>query len=115
MQPLYLPVDPTAHVVYSDNLAYLRLLSLESMSGTYYRGEVIAANIAGWITSGACLLPSAQATYVLFAEYHQAMDALDSVASQDVWDQYKIERTPASNIISEWAGQLPTVRPRLQL
>ncbi|KAJ7215585.1 hypothetical protein GGX14DRAFT_443140 [Mycena pura] len=81
------------HVVYSDNPAFLRLLSLQSMSGTYYRSEVIAANIAGWITS----------------QYHQAIDALGSVASHDVWDQYSIDRTPAWNIIGEWAKELPTL------
>ncbi|KAJ7215595.1 P-loop containing nucleoside triphosphate hydrolase protein [Mycena pura] len=81
------------HVLYSDNEAYLRLLSLESMSGTYYRGDVIAANIAGWITS----------------QYHQAIDALGSVTSRHAWEQYGIERTPASNIISALAGQLPTL------
>jgi len=61
--------------------------------------------------------PRALAAYVLFArkEYRQALDALGSVASRDAWRQYKTERTPASNIISEWAGQLPTARPRLQL
>ncbi|KAJ7652669.1 hypothetical protein DFH06DRAFT_1299473 [Mycena polygramma] len=39
-------------VAYSDNAAYLRLRSLQSMSAARFRGDVIAGDIAGWITTG---------------------------------------------------------------
>ncbi|KAJ7453361.1 P-loop containing nucleoside triphosphate hydrolase protein [Mycena galericulata] len=80
------------HVAYSENAAYLRLQSLQSMSGSSYRGDVIAGNIAGWITT----------------EYHRARDALGAVPSQDAWAQYGTEKTPASKIASGWVGELPT-------
>ncbi|KAJ7711882.1 P-loop containing nucleoside triphosphate hydrolase protein [Mycena metata] len=81
------------HVAYSDNASYLRLRSLQSLSTSYYRSDVIAGDIAGWIT----------------AEYHRARDALGSVASKDVWSQYSMERTPMNKIFGEWAGELPTL------
>ncbi|KAF8193957.1 P-loop containing nucleoside triphosphate hydrolase protein [Mycena galopus ATCC 62051] len=83
------------HVAYSDNEAYLRLQSLESMGQSQFRGDVIAGNIAGWITS----------------EYHQARDALSASGSisQSVWSLYGIERTPINQILAEWAGALPTL------
>ncbi|KAJ7222997.1 hypothetical protein B0H12DRAFT_292569 [Mycena haematopus] len=81
------------HVAYSDNAAYLRLQSLESMGQARFRGDVIAGDIAGWITS----------------EYHQARDALGNVMSQSVWSLYSIEFTPINKILAEWAGALPTL------
>ncbi|KAJ7727533.1 P-loop containing nucleoside triphosphate hydrolase protein [Mycena maculata] len=81
------------HVAYSENNAFLRLRSLETMAASRYRGDVIAGNIAGWIT----------------AEYHRARDALGLVDSQDAWTQYGTDRTPAAKIAGEWAGELPTL------
>ncbi|KAJ7100366.1 P-loop containing nucleoside triphosphate hydrolase protein [Mycena epipterygia] len=81
------------HVVYSENTAYLRLGSLQSMSASWYRGDVIAGNIAGWIT----------------AEYHRARDTLGSVPCQNVWAQYSRVLTPTSEITESWAGELPTL------
>ncbi|KAJ7028923.1 P-loop containing nucleoside triphosphate hydrolase protein [Mycena alexandri] len=91
---LFLTEPPTAHVAYSENASYLRLRSLQSLSSSYYRADVIAAgDIAGWIT----------------AEYHRAREALGSVASKDVWSQYSMERTPMNKILGQWAGELPTL------
>ncbi|KAJ7105195.1 P-loop containing nucleoside triphosphate hydrolase protein [Mycena epipterygia] len=81
------------HVVYSENASYLRLQSLRSMSGAWYRGDVIAGDIAGWITS----------------EYHNARDALGSVSSQHAWALYGKAMTPTPQIAEEWAGELPTL------
>ncbi|KAJ7669593.1 P-loop containing nucleoside triphosphate hydrolase protein [Mycena rosella] len=81
------------HVVYSENTAYLRAQSLQSMSASRYRADVIAGNIAGWITS----------------EYRRARDALGTVSEEDAWSQYGMERTPVSKIASEWTGELPTL------
>ncbi|KAJ7669587.1 P-loop containing nucleoside triphosphate hydrolase protein [Mycena rosella] len=81
------------HVMYSDNAAYLRLKSLQSMSASRYRGDVIAGNIAGWVT----------------AEYRRAQDTLGNVSSQHVYSQYSMERTPAAGISKEWAGELTTL------
>ncbi|KAJ7652353.1 P-loop containing nucleoside triphosphate hydrolase protein [Mycena polygramma] len=81
------------HVAYSENAAYLRLRSLQSMSAQRFRGDVIAGDIAGWIT----------------AEYHRARDALGSIASQSVWTLYSIEQSPANQIAADWAGELPTL------
>ncbi|KAJ7159261.1 P-loop containing nucleoside triphosphate hydrolase protein [Mycena crocata] len=81
------------HVAYSENASYLRLKALQSMSASRYRGDVIAGNIAGWIT----------------AEYHRARDTLGAVNSRDAWSQYGTESTPASKIASSWAGELPTL------
>ncbi|KAJ7486852.1 P-loop containing nucleoside triphosphate hydrolase protein [Mycena latifolia] len=81
------------HVVYSANAPYLRLEALRSMSATRYRGDVIAGNIAGWIT----------------AEYRRARDALGGIPSQHAWSQYGIAPTPTTSIVDEWAGELPTL------
>ncbi|KAJ7154061.1 P-loop containing nucleoside triphosphate hydrolase protein [Mycena filopes] len=81
------------HVAYSENASYLRMQSLQSMSASRYRGDVIAGDIAGWIT----------------AEYHRARDALGTASSTDVWSQYGLDRTPMMRIVSKWAGELPTL------
>ncbi|KAJ7615767.1 P-loop containing nucleoside triphosphate hydrolase protein [Mycena polygramma] len=80
-------------VAYSDNAAYLRLRSLQSMSAARFRGDVIAGDIAGWITT----------------EYHRARDALGSVMSQSIWSLYNIEQAPTAQIATDWAGELPTL------
>ncbi|KAJ7358439.1 P-loop containing nucleoside triphosphate hydrolase protein [Mycena albidolilacea] len=81
------------HVAYSENAAYLRLQSLQSMSQSQFRGDVIAGDIAGWITT----------------EYHRARDVLGNVAAQSVWSLYSIEHSPINQILAEWAGSLPTM------
>ncbi|KAJ6494286.1 P-loop containing nucleoside triphosphate hydrolase protein [Mycena sanguinolenta] len=81
------------HVAYSDHPAYLRLQSLESMGQSRFRGDIIAGDIAGWVTS----------------EYHRARDALGNTASQSVWSLYGIETTPINQVLAEWAGALPTL------
>ncbi|KAJ7486818.1 P-loop containing nucleoside triphosphate hydrolase protein [Mycena latifolia] len=81
------------HVVYSTNAAYLRMEALQSMSAPWYRGDVIAGNIAGWIT----------------AEYRRARGALGALPSQHAWTQYGMEPTPAANIATDWAGELTTL------
>ncbi|KAJ7879382.1 P-loop containing nucleoside triphosphate hydrolase protein [Mycena leptocephala] len=87
------PTHSTAHVAYSNNAPYLRLQSLQNMSASQFRGDVIAGDLVEWITS----------------EYHRARDALGSLVSLNVWYQYGIERTPFNQIAAEWAGELPTL------
>ncbi|KAJ6494288.1 P-loop containing nucleoside triphosphate hydrolase protein [Mycena sanguinolenta] len=81
------------HVLYSDNTAYLRLQSLESMGHPWFKGDIIAGDIAGWIAS----------------EYHRARGAIGGTVSQPVWSLYSIPTTPINHILAEWAGALPTL------
>ncbi|KAF7369843.1 hypothetical protein MSAN_00613300 [Mycena sanguinolenta] len=57
------------------------------------QGDIIAGDIAGWITS----------------EYHRARDALGDVVSQSAWSLYGVQTTPIDRILAEWAGALPTL------
>ncbi|KAJ7178279.1 P-loop containing nucleoside triphosphate hydrolase protein [Mycena filopes] len=72
---------------------YLRMQSLQSMSALHYRGDIIAGDIAAWIT----------------AEYQRACDALGTLSSTSVWSQYGMDRTPFKRILNKWAGELPTL------
>ncbi|KAJ7289359.1 P-loop containing nucleoside triphosphate hydrolase protein [Mycena rebaudengoi] len=82
-----------SYVVYSDNAAYLRLKSLHSMAGKWYRGDVIAGNIAGWIAT----------------EYQQARNGVGSISDASWWTQYGKNRTPFPDIVQTLADDLPTL------
>ncbi|KAJ6600173.1 P-loop containing nucleoside triphosphate hydrolase protein [Mycena sp. CBHHK59/15] len=80
-------------VQYSENVAYLRLRALKSMSQRQFRGDVIAGNIADWIT----------------AEYHKARKALGLVTDAHAFTVYATRQTPFPKIATELCGDLPTL------
>ncbi|KAF7355898.1 P-loop containing nucleoside triphosphate hydrolase protein [Mycena venus] len=100
------------HVAYSDNAAYLRLQSLQSMSATRFRGRRYRRGHCGVDHRWYVFLRVGRSRSLingLNAEYHRAREALGSVASQSVWSLYGIEPTPMNQILAEWAGALPTL------
>ncbi|KAJ7089980.1 P-loop containing nucleoside triphosphate hydrolase protein, partial [Mycena epipterygia] len=82
-----------AHVVYSDNIHYLRLRALTLLASKDYREDVISGNIGAWIST----------------EYKKARDGLGNLSDSHPFLQYASHFTPIKGIFTRMSGDLPTL------
>ncbi|KAJ6578164.1 P-loop containing nucleoside triphosphate hydrolase protein [Mycena capillaripes] len=80
-----------AHVLYSDNIDYIRMRALSLLTSDTFREDVVSANIGIWIS----------------AEYKKAREALGNVSDLNPLFSYAMQKTPMMGILTRLSADLP--------